>query len=210
MSQVSDLRIFGIAASRTVRNLWMCEELGLSYAHIPVSTANGATRTPEFLQVNPSGHIPAIDDGGFTLSESLAINLYLARRHGKLCPASLEGEAKAWQWSFWAASELDMQMNDWFKHAALLPIEQRNVAIALQAREALEWPLTVLDRELADRAYLVPGGDFTVADLNVAAVLYRMLFADLAGKPHAERWLRACWQRPAARRARELREGKVA
>ena len=101
---MSGLKIYGYAASRAVRNLWMCEELGLSYEHVPVAPAGGATRTPEFLKINPSGQIPAIDDGGFKLSESLAINLYLARKHGKLMPGTLEGEAKALQWSFWAAS----------------------------------------------------------------------------------------------------------
>jgi glutathione S-transferase len=207
---MSGLQIYGYAASRAVRTLWMCEELGLTYDHVPVAPAGGATRTPDFLKVNPAGHIPAIDDGGFKLSESLAINLYLARKHGKLMPASIEGEAKALQWSFWAASEFDLQMVQWFTHAVLLPMEQRNVAVALQAREAMEWPLTVLDRELADRTWLLPGDSFTVADLNVASVLYRLLFVDMTGKPNVERWLKACWQRPAARKARELREGKPA
>jgi glutathione S-transferase len=186
----------------------MCAELGLSYEHIPVAPANGATRSPAFLAINPAGHVPAIDDGGFRLSESLAINLYLARKHGTLQPTSIEGEAKALQWSFWAASEFDLQIVQWFTNAVLLPVEQRNVTVALQAREAIEWPLTVLDRELADRDHLLSGEGFSVADLNVASVLYRLLFVDMTGKPNVERWLTACWQRPAARKARELREGK--
>ena len=47
---------------------------------------DGGTRTPAYLKINPAGHIPAIDDDGFALSESMAINLYLAKKAGKLYP----------------------------------------------------------------------------------------------------------------------------
>jgi glutathione S-transferase len=89
----------------------------------------------------------------------------------------------------------------------LLPPEQRDVALAYQSREAMEWPLQVLNGELAKQQYLADPNAFTVADLNVAATLYRLLFVDLAGKPHLDAWLKRCWDRPAAKRARALREG---
>jgi glutathione S-transferase len=41
------------------------------------------------------------------LWESLAITLYLAKKHDRLYPTTLEGEAKAWQWSLWAVQEVD-------------------------------------------------------------------------------------------------------
>ena len=72
---MSALKVYGYAASRAIRTLWMCEELGVPYEHVKTTTADGGTRKPEFLKINPAGHIPAIDDGGFTLSESMAINL---------------------------------------------------------------------------------------------------------------------------------------
>ena len=203
---MSALKVYGYAASRAIRTLWMCEELGVPYEHVKTTTADGGTRKPEFLKINPAGHIPAIDDGGFTLSESMAINLYLAKKHGKLYPTDPQAEAKAWQWSFWAMSELDAPVVRWVVHSALLPPAQRDVKIALEAREAVEWPLQVLDSELAKRQYLADPNAFTVADLNVASVLYRLLFVDLAGKPHLEAWLKRCWDRPAAKKARALRE----
>ncbi|MEQ1755224.1 MAG: glutathione S-transferase family protein [Micropepsaceae bacterium] len=204
---MADLKIYGYAGSRAVRNLWMCEELGLGYDHIAMTTADGATRTPEFLEVNPAGHIPAMDDGGFKLSESLAINLYLAKKHQRLCPQSLQDEARAWQWSLWAASELDAPIFQWIVNSVILPVERRNAGLALQAREALEWPLTVINRELASREFLIPGTDFSVADLNVASVMYRLLAVDLDSKPYLKCWLTKCWGRPAAKKARAMREG---
>jgi glutathione S-transferase len=71
----------------------------------------------------------------------------------------------------------------------------------------MEWPLTVLNGALAGRQYLVEPDTFTVADLNVASVLYRLLFVDLAGKQNLHDWVRRCWDRPAAKKARAMREG---
>jgi len=200
------LKVYGYAKSRTFRTLWMLEELGLTYDHVDLSTQDGGTRTPEFLRVNPAGHIPAIDDDGFKLSESMAINLYLAKKHGKLYPANAQGEARALQWSFWAAHELDRQIVQWIVNTAILPVAERNAKLALGAREEIEWPLQVLNGELAKQQYLADPSAFTVADLNVAAILYRLLFVDLAGKPHLDKWLKHCWERPAAKRARAMRE----
>ena len=201
------LKVYGYAASRAIRTLWLCEELGLAYEHIKTTTSDGGTRTPAYLQINPSGHIPAIDDGGFVLSESMAINLYLAKKHGKLYPADAQGEAKAWQWSFWVMAELDQPVVRWIVNSMLLPMEARSATVAREAREAMEWPLQVLDGALSTQQYLADPSAFTVADLNVASVLYRLLFVDLSGKPHLYAWLKRCWERPAAKKARALREG---
>jgi glutathione S-transferase len=203
---MSKLKVYGYAKSRTLRTLWMLEELGIPYEHIDVNSSVGGTRTAEFLKINPAGHIPAIDDDGFKLSESMAINLYLARKHGKLRPSTPESEAKAAQWSFWAAHEVDRQVVQWIVNTSILPVEQRSTKLALAAREEIEWPLAVLNGELAKQKYLADPDAFTVADLNVAAVLYRLLFVDLTGKPHLEDWLKRCWDRPAAKRARAMRE----
>lgn len=75
------LKIYGVARSRTFRTLWMAKELGLDYEHLTVDFATGETRTPAHLALNPNGHIPVIDDDGFVLWESMAINLYLAKKY---------------------------------------------------------------------------------------------------------------------------------
>ena len=76
------LKVYGAARTRTVRTLWMMGELGMPYEHVPVSTQDGANLKPDFVALNPTGRVPAIDDGGFVLSESMAINLYLAKTYG--------------------------------------------------------------------------------------------------------------------------------
>jgi glutathione S-transferase len=195
------LKIYGIARTRAFRVLWMAEELGLDYEHIVIETGPAGARKPDYLAINPNGRLPAIDDDGFVLWESLAINLYLAQKHatGTMYPADLAGQAKAAQWSLWAANEIEHATNVWSFHAERLPPDERDPKIAAAALDLLTPPYRVLDRALASRAYLL-GNDFTVADLNVAAVALRAIAMDLSATPHFGDWLKRCYERPAAQR----------
>jgi glutathione S-transferase len=198
------LRIYGIARTRAFRALWIAKELGLDYEHVPVEIGAAGARQPDYLAINPNGRLPAIDDGGFVLWESLAITLYLAKKHGRLYPTTLEGEAKAWQWSLWAVQEVDRGVNIWSLHAIRLPPEDRDAARREEALRVIAPPFGVLERTLADRPYLL-GEEFTVADLNVAAVISRAIDMDLSATPRLGDWLRRCLDRPAARAALALR-----
>jgi len=204
------LRIYGIAASRAIRALWMAEELGLAYEHVPIHYRDDpdgplGKNNADFRRANPLGRVPAIDDDGFTLWESMAINLYLARKHGKgLWPATVEGEGLAYQWSFFAVTEIDPDINTWAANAIVLPEDKRDPAKAQAALEKLQRPLAVVDAALAHRPYLA-GGAFTVADLNLAAALFRARRMDHAARPNLARWLADCFSRPAARRAWAMR-----
>jgi len=201
------LKIYGLARTRAHRVLWMAHELGLEYEHVAIETGPGGARNPDYLAVNPNGRLPAIDDDGLILFESLAINLYLAKKYsaGRLYPASLEDEARAWQWSLWATNEIERGVNAWSFHAVRLPPRERDASIAAEAIQVLSPPFSVLDGALADRPHLL-GGSFTVADLNVAAVASRALAMDLAKWPRVDAWLRRCHDRPAAQAVLRLRE----
>src|SRR5580658_5967824 len=203
---MNGLSIYGVARTRAFRALWVAEELGIPYRHVPVEIGDEGARAPEFAALNPNGRLPFIDDGGFGLFESLAITLYLAKKHsaGKLYPGTLEGEAKAWQWSFWSIAEVDRGVNIWSLHAVRLPPQERNAALREEALKVIAAPFKVLDAALAKTPYLL-GGDFTVADLNVAAVISRAVDMDLSHEPNLKTWLTRCLDRPAARAALELK-----
>lgn len=192
------LTIYGSPRSRTMRNLWMAAELGLDYVHIPYAWDEPKLKEPTFRALNPAGTIPTIVDDGVVLSESLAINLYLAKKHGArltppLYPATAEGEAQAWRWTLWVQGHLE----PWVQRDALM-LDLRE-AIGRHADETVAKALTTLDRALADRAWLI-ADHFTVADMNVACVLSpsRAAHLDLKPHPHVDRWLQACYSRAAA------------
>jgi glutathione S-transferase len=205
------LKIYGVARSRAFRTLWMAGELGIAYEHVKVDFSGGSRR-PEYLAVNPNGHVPAIDDDGFKLWESMAINLYLAKKHGSgaggLYPQTLQDEARCWQWSFWGMTEVERPALTVLLNR-IGPEEGRDAAAADEAERALAAPLKVLDAAVTGTPYLL-GDRFTVADLNVASILAwaRQARVDLAAFPKAEAWLKSCHDRPAAQAARQLqREG---
>ena len=113
------LSIYGVYRSRASRNIWLANELGVPFKHVPVIQAYRLpnpdaadaplhTRSPAFLKVNPNGHIPSIDDDGLVLHESLAINMYLAKKHGgPLAPANVKEDGLLAMWTLWAATELE-------------------------------------------------------------------------------------------------------
>ena len=200
------LRIYGIARTRAFRALWIAEELGLTYEHLPIEIGDAGAGAPAFRAINPNGRLPFIDDDGLVLFESLAITLYLARKHsnGTLYPATLEGEAKALQWSFWAIAEVDRGVNIWSLHALRLPPDERDAAKRDEALKVIEKPFKILDTAVTQQPYLL-GDAFTVADLNVAAVISRAIDMDLAAVPNLKAWLTRCLARPAAQKALALK-----
>jgi glutathione S-transferase len=204
---MAKVKIYGVPRSRAFRTLWLAKELGLDYENVPVDFAGGGTRQPSYLAINPNGHVPAIDDNGFVLWESMAINLYLAKKYGlgTLYPKDLEGEARAWQWSFWGMTELERNVLTAMFNRAIYPEDKRDAAAADAAEKELQHPLGVLDAAVTKTPYLI-GNDFTVADLNVAAVLSwaRPARIDFTPFPKAADWLSRCALRPAAKEARDL------
>lgn len=198
------IKLYGVPRSRALRSLWMLEELGLPYENVKIGTT-GDTRTPEFLRINPNGHVPVLEEDGFILWESLAINLYLARKYDKgLWPTTVEDEGRAFQWSLWAMTELEEPVLTVLRNRVLLPPEQRDAQKATDAAQRFVAPLRVLDGALAGKPYLL-GETFTVADLNVASVLMLAPLAslDLSGAAHAQAWLGRCTSRPALARAQK-------
>jgi glutathione S-transferase len=201
------LKIYGVARSRAARVLWMAKELGLDYEHVKVDFATGETRAPAHLALNPNGHVPVIDDDGFILWESMAINLYLAKKYGAggLYPSRLADEARAWQWSFWGMTEVERPVLTAMMNRAVYPEDKRDTAAADAAEKTLVQPLGVLDGVLGPTPYLL-GDRFTVADLNLASILAwaRPAQIDMSGFAKVAEWLKNCAERPAARAARQL------
>ena len=199
------LRIYGSARSRGVRTLWMAGELGLQYEHLDYAPRSPQTRTPEYLALNPNARVPTIDDDGFVLSESMAINLYFAKKHGKLYPTDAKNEALTWQWCFWEVDRLDRQLTTYANNAFVLPEAQRNAAAAKGAWDEITAALDVLEIALGKTQWLA-GSEFSVADLNVAAAMVRALGFDIGKWPKVHAWLHKCWDRPAAKKALAMRE----
>lgn len=201
------LKIYGVYRSRASRPLWLIEELGLPFEHVPIIQAyrladpNAAdapvnTMSAEFLAVNPMGSIPSIDDDGFVLHESLAICLYLARKYGaEIGPKTIEEEAQMVQWSLFAATSIEGSALA--IQSAKKDTDEGKAQVQVSAR-LLARPFDVLEKHLSTTHYMV-GDRFTVADVNVIEILryargHHELFDS---RPSLKAWYEACTHRPA-------------
>ncbi|WP_377295348.1 glutathione S-transferase family protein [Rhizobium sp. SG2393] len=218
--------LYGVYASRASRAYWMALELDIAFESVPVIQARRLpageapeaaetplnTRSPAYLAINPMGQIPALLDGDLLMTESLAIPLYLARKHGgPLAPADLMEEAQMLNWTLFAATAVE-------PHSVAIVLtydrgeetSEAGMETIARAESALFPAFGVIDRHLVDSPYLV-GDRFTAADLNLAEVLrYAQRRAALFdGAPALKDWLARCQSRPAyremmARRTAEL------
>jgi glutathione S-transferase len=201
------LTIHGVARSRATRNLWAAEELGLAYTHDPVGFGPDGCRSAAYMAINPNGHIPSLSDGGLVLWESLAINLYLAKKAGgPLAAATLAEDGLATMWSFWAAGEVEPNAITVVYSRVVLPPEERDEAKIPPALAAVEARLAVLNAHLSKHCHRI-GGRFTIADLNVCCVLFylRVVPEFLARFPAVKTYYDAATERPAFKRAFALR-----
>ena len=214
------LKIYGIGTSRAARPIWTALELGVPFELISTPYAGGATRTPEFLAINPNGHIPVLIDerpqGPVTVWESMACALYIARVHGQadgqsIAPATPREEAEVLRWSFWTVTELESDALTVLMHRMAMPEGQRKPELADKAESRLKVPLAVLEQHLQTQhsqgqAYLA-ANRFTVADVCVASVAswIRPAAALLAQYPAVSVWLKLCLDRPAQTQARAMK-----
>jgi len=160
------------------------------------------------LAINPNNKIPALEDGDLVLFESLAINLHIAGKVGAPLMPTGNDASRALQWTLWAATEIEPHVMRWAYNTFLRAPADRIAAEAALGKEATDQRLAVLESELATRDYLV-GNGFTIADLNLASVLYGSFVNgyDFSAFPKVKAWLARCLERPAAKRARAQREG---
>lgn len=215
------LTIYGNYRSRAVRVLWLAAELDIPFRLVPVIQVRRVkdpsapdaplhSRSAEYLKINPNGRIPTIDDDGLVLFESLAINLYLARKHGgPVGPSSREEDGQMTMWAVWAACEVEKFAPQILMNRLVLPVAQRDPKLVDACIEALRAPFAVLEKILGKSDYLV-GNRFTVADLNVSDIVR---YADsapelLEAAPNIRRWFVACRDRPAYKAVMAKREAE--
>lgn len=196
-------RVWGRRSAFNVQKvMWLIGELGLEHEHIDAGGAFGGLDTPEFLAMNPHGRVPVIDDGGTIVWESHAIIRYLGARYGAgtFWPNEPAARSFADRWMDWSLATLQPAFMDLFWGFYRTPAPQRNW---LQIRDAMTRcarHYQLLDRHLADRAYLA-GDAITMADVPAGTSLYRYFALDLdrPALPNVEAWYRRLAARPAYR-----------
>lgn len=151
--------VVGTVRSRTARVLWMLEELGQPYSHLPAMP-----QSPEARAHNPTGKVPVLIEGDTAITDSTAILTYLADKHGMLtAPAGTHVRARQDSLTQFLLDEFDALLWTAARHSFALPEAQRLPAI----KESLKWEYGHSLTRLADRLTgpFLMGDAMTIPDI---------------------------------------------
>lgn len=200
------MKLYGYRNGRTFRALWALEEVGVQSEYVEIDLKGGEAREPKFLEINPAGKVPVLDDDGTIITESAAICMHLAERYPQsrlMPPAGTMERTQCYRWTSYVLTELDAPLWTIAKHRFALPRERRVPGVIETASWEFRTAVKILDAELGNRPYLV-GDCLTVADIVAGHTLSWARSARLAlGSGQLEVYLEALLARDAAVRARE-------
>ena len=198
------MKIHHAPNSRSVRALWLFNELDLPYELEIYPLGDKSMRTPEYLKVHPLGRVPALEDDDLTIFESGAIVQYVLDRYGNgtMVPNSASPDYPTYlQWLHYAEGMIMPQINIIVVETIFLPEERRNQTNVDRATKLLTRMLTAVDMHLQDREFLA--GEFSGADIMTghACIVSGRLGADISDKPNVAAYIDRLEARPALKKA---------
>ena len=198
------MKIHHAPNSRSVRALWLFNELGLPYELEIYPLGDKSMRTPEYLRVHPLGRVPALEDGDLTIFESGAIVQYVLDKYGEgaMVPTAGSTDYPTYlQWLHYAEGMIMPQINIIVVETIFLPEERRNQTNVDRATKLLNRMLTAVDVHLQDRKFLA--GGFSGADIMTghACIVSGRLGADISDKPNVAAYIDRLEARPALQKA---------
>ncbi len=163
---------------------------GLEWEPVFVDFFNGATKTPEFLALNPMGEVPVMEDGDIVLSQSGVIQDYTSSKSGKLGGRSAAERREILRWQFWDNHKLSSPAGMTRFLMNFLDEEKRPQEVIAFTQNRLKAAYKVLDNELADKNWLV-GEQLTIADLSCCGYLFypEPFGFERAQWPNIDAWL---------------------
>jgi glutathione S-transferase len=160
--------------------MWLAEELNLDVKRVDIGGPFGGNDRPEYLEKNPNGLVPTLEDGDFTLWESQAICRYISEKYGHSpwAPKSEIDRALAGQWMDWYITKLHPHMTVIFWTLIRTPPEERNMNAVNQAIEQATESWNLLDSQLKKTDYLL-GNSPTIADIPAGCAVTRWYNMDI-------------------------------
>lgn len=157
------MRLYNVSYSgNSYKVRLLLAHLGVPCEIVEVDILKGASRTPDFLRINPNGRTPVLDDDGFILAESNAILAYLARGT-KYLPDERKAFALVFQWLFfeqYSHEPFIATSRFWLQHK---PDSPERTAMLASKRDGGWAALNVMEDHLAKNDFFV--GDYSIADI---------------------------------------------
>ena len=197
------MKLYGSKNSRSLRCTWALEEAGATYDYQHVWMMKGEGQSPAFKAINPAGKVPVLTDGDMTLTESVAIVMYIAEKFSDatLMPANARQRAEVFRWIFFVVTEVEPHLWAIAQHRFVLPEDKRVPAVEATCVWQLQREFRVIEATLSARPF-ISGDAFSAADILVTHCLTWALSAKLDGLGEASlAYIERMKQRPALMRA---------
>jgi len=193
------MKIYHAPNTRSVRIVWLCEELGLDYELEMFKLGDASMRDPEYLKVHPMGRVPSLDDGDVSIFESGAIVEYILAKYGngRMRPDTASPEFPNYlQWLHYAEGMIMPHVNILVVETILLPEDRRNPVNIKRSTKQLTQMLGAVDAALEGRDFLA--GEFSGADIMTghACTVAARLGADISDKPNVAAYIKRLNERP--------------
>ena len=167
------MKLYHCPQTRSLRPLWLLEELGLDYQLETIDVFSGAGQQPDYLAIHPLGAVPALELDGQVIIEAAAICTFLTERFAdkKLAPA-IDDPARGLyhQWMYFVPGTMEPPLIDILRHSKMLSKELRIPGVINLARQQFAKIAEFLNQTVTDRSFLV-GDHFTTADIMLATTL---------------------------------------
>ena len=205
--------LWGAGTSRTIRPIWVAEELGLSYKLKPIGPRTGETQTDAFTEINPKQKIPLLQDNDFFISESLAICRYLINQYGSArnigAPICAREKAREDEWLSFIYGELDeTSLYVIRRHEALAPIYGEAPNAIAAAKSYFQKHVSVAERRLKNRRFLIQN-KFGITDIFLTTCLAWADGCQIELSPLLKKYLFSMTERPAYKRAKTQNTPKI-
>ena len=173
------LTVYGRKSSANVQKVrWICSEGNLEFKTEIVGGKYGGLTSPEFISLNPNSTIPVLKDGDFILYESNSIIKYISDKFDILKSDTQEKIALNNQWIDWSSSVFGLNCSHYTLHNILLPIDQRNTTLAIEAKKKIYSCFKLLNKQLEKTNYLLDN-ELSLADIPVGCWIHRCVVLGL-------------------------------
>ena len=196
------MKIYHAPNTRSVRIVWLCEELGLDYQLEMFKLGDASMRDPEYLKIHPMARVQALADGEVRIFESGAILQYLGNKTGRFYPRPQRRRSDVEQWLFWQMAGLG-PMAGQAAHFRNYKADKIAYAVKRYTDEVIRL-YNVMNSQLAGRDFLA--SSYSIADMACWPWIrgYKAYGIDLTEFEHLRAWFKRVGARPAVRRAADI------
>ena len=202
-----EIKLWGSGTARTLRPIWMAEEMDINYELIPIGPRTGETQTHEFTEINPKQKIPAMQCKELNLSESLAICRFMQKNYSSeniYIPSDETDIHKEDEWCNFIYGELDeTSLYVMRRHYDLKEVYGESPIVVDACRKYFMRQLDVVENHLESRNTILESG-FGLADIFLMTCLDWAIFYEFSLPKNINQYRDRIASRPAYQKAMKI------